>query len=309
MKTNILTLTSLFVLYLHQPSLTQKKPSFLTNRLLSPSPSIIAHRCGCMEGRENSLSALQQAVSLGVDLIQIDVRKTKDDKFILMADEKLTRLTGQEENVSDIVYEDIQPFLNTIETPFGVFTQENLENEKPGKIDDVIIFVSESDVGILLYDWNDTSKGTVQMLKAFQKAGLLERVILKTKTKKELLTSIFGERLKFVTEEEELNSLYTSFFEGSLKEEETLNEIDVFSSSLDFKEFEIENQQKVYSALKEKKTEVKIMNAYLRNQNIPVVYQGINEVRDYKDAMRLGANAIMTARPAKFEILINIFSH
>lgn len=55
---------------------------------------IIAHRGASGVAPENTLAAIEQAIAMGVDCIEIDVRLTKDDEVYLMHDSKVNRTTN-----------------------------------------------------------------------------------------------------------------------------------------------------------------------------------------------------------------------
>jgi glycerophosphoryl diester phosphodiesterase len=69
---------------------------------------VAAHRGANEFAPENTLAAFRKAVELGVDLIEIDVRKTKDNVNIIMHDSTLKRTTGLDGNVSDWNYTDLK---------------------------------------------------------------------------------------------------------------------------------------------------------------------------------------------------------
>lgn len=71
-------------------------------------PRVAAHRGANEFAPENTLAAFRKAVELGVDLIEIDVRKTKDNVNIIMHDATLKRTTGLDGNVSDWNYADLK---------------------------------------------------------------------------------------------------------------------------------------------------------------------------------------------------------
>lgn len=48
---------------------------------------IIAHRGASGDGRENTIESFDKAIALGADMIEFDVRKTKDERFIVYHDE------------------------------------------------------------------------------------------------------------------------------------------------------------------------------------------------------------------------------
>jgi len=51
--------------------------------------------------RKNSLQAIQNCIDMGVDIVEVDVRKTKDGKLVLMHDKKIDRTTTGKGRVSD----------------------------------------------------------------------------------------------------------------------------------------------------------------------------------------------------------------
>ncbi len=62
-------------------------------------PLIMAHRGESGNIPENTILALEAAVEIGVDVLESDIRLTKDDVPILFHDEDLARITGKDEKV------------------------------------------------------------------------------------------------------------------------------------------------------------------------------------------------------------------
>lgn len=62
---------------------------------------VIAHRGDWRHAPENSLQAIQNCIDMGVDAVEIDVRKTADGEFVLMHDETIDRTTTGSGNVED----------------------------------------------------------------------------------------------------------------------------------------------------------------------------------------------------------------
>ena len=54
---------------------------------------VVAHRGDWRNAPENSLQAIQNCIEMGVDMVEIDVRQTKDGHLILMHDETIDRTT------------------------------------------------------------------------------------------------------------------------------------------------------------------------------------------------------------------------
>jgi glycerophosphoryl diester phosphodiesterase len=57
-------------------------------------PLIIAHRGAPKAATENSARAIQAAIDCGADMIEVDLRTTRDGSFVLFHDQDTARLTG-----------------------------------------------------------------------------------------------------------------------------------------------------------------------------------------------------------------------
>lgn len=71
------------------------------------SPLVIAHRGNSSSAPENTLAAIREAINLGTDCVEIDIRCTKDCVPILIHDPAIGRVTGDMGNVSDLTLEEI----------------------------------------------------------------------------------------------------------------------------------------------------------------------------------------------------------
>lgn len=69
---------------------------------------VALHRSGWRHAPENSMLAIQQAIKMGVDIIEIDLCKTKDGEVILMHDRTLDRTTSGSGFVKDYTLEEIK---------------------------------------------------------------------------------------------------------------------------------------------------------------------------------------------------------
>ncbi len=116
---------------------------------LSKKPfSIVGHRGAKGVKPENTLASLSYAVEKGVDIVEVDVRRTKDNHLILLHDPDFERLTGKKIKPSDMelsyIKENIkidgQPVatldeaLELIDGKVGMF----IEIKEPETIDDVL---------------------------------------------------------------------------------------------------------------------------------------------------------------------------
>ncbi|MBC7914275.1 MAG: glycerophosphodiester phosphodiesterase family protein [Pyrinomonadaceae bacterium] len=62
---------------------------------------VIAHRGDWRNAPENSIMAIKNSIAMGVDVVEIDLAKTKDGHIVLMHDETLERTTNGKGKVSD----------------------------------------------------------------------------------------------------------------------------------------------------------------------------------------------------------------
>jgi glycerophosphoryl diester phosphodiesterase len=68
---------------------------------------VCAHRGARKHFPENTRPAIQKAIQLGVDMIEIDVRRTKDNLVVLSHDADLGRVFNKSGLVQDLTYSDI----------------------------------------------------------------------------------------------------------------------------------------------------------------------------------------------------------
>ena len=68
---------------------------------------VVAHRADWRNFPENSLEAIQSSIDMGVDMLELDVQRTKDGVLILMHDHKLDRTTTGQGNIAETTWEEI----------------------------------------------------------------------------------------------------------------------------------------------------------------------------------------------------------
>lgn len=91
----------------------------LRDRLYDPGDGVLVvahracHRAAPSHGfehavPENSLAALERCIALGVDLVEIDVRRTRDGQLVIMHDAKVDRTTTGKGRVADLTAAELQ---------------------------------------------------------------------------------------------------------------------------------------------------------------------------------------------------------
>lgn len=93
--------------------LKNSKPSlaFLKKELNNPRSKyimVVAHRGNWHAAPENSIEGIEKAIDLGVDMVEVDVRKTKDGKLVLMHDETVERTTNGKGKVADLTLAELK---------------------------------------------------------------------------------------------------------------------------------------------------------------------------------------------------------
>lgn len=68
---------------------------------------VAAHRADHNNYPENSLPAIKRAIAAGIDIVELDIRETKDGKIVIMHDERVDRTTNGKGLVSEMTYAEI----------------------------------------------------------------------------------------------------------------------------------------------------------------------------------------------------------
>lgn len=97
-----------FIPLFSQSDLSRIKTAFFDAS--SSQVLVAAHRAAHLHFPENSLAAIQAAIDLGVDLVEIDVRLTKDMIPVLMHDGNLDRTSNGTGKISDYTWEQLQQY-------------------------------------------------------------------------------------------------------------------------------------------------------------------------------------------------------
>ena len=69
---------------------------------------VVSHRGDWHGTAENSLHAIQKAIEKGCAAVAVDVRKTRDDSLVLMADETVDRMTNGKGRVADLTLAEVR---------------------------------------------------------------------------------------------------------------------------------------------------------------------------------------------------------
>jgi glycerophosphoryl diester phosphodiesterase len=122
----------------------------------------IGHRGAKAHEPENTLRSFQAAMSLGVDAVELDVRKTKDNKLVVMHNADVNKTTNGEGSVNELTLEQIKKLTTD-------------KGEKIPTFAEALDFIDEQ-VKILV-ELKETGYEK-QVLDLIKKKGLLKNVII-----------------------------------------------------------------------------------------------------------------------------------
>lgn len=71
---------------------------------------VVAHRGDWRNYPENSLPAIESVIRMGVDVVELDVKMTKDSVLVLCHDQTIDRTTTGSGNIRDYTYEELLAF-------------------------------------------------------------------------------------------------------------------------------------------------------------------------------------------------------
>ncbi|MEQ8240230.1 MAG: glycerophosphodiester phosphodiesterase family protein [Cyclobacteriaceae bacterium] len=71
---------------------------------------VVAHRAVWDDAPENSIKSIEDAIALGVDMVELDIRMTSDGVLILMHDETIDRMTDGSGDVAGMSLEEIRAY-------------------------------------------------------------------------------------------------------------------------------------------------------------------------------------------------------
>lgn len=130
--------------------------------------TVVAHRGDWRNSPENSIQAFKNCIEMGVDMIEIDVRKTKDNELVIIHDATVDRTTNGKGKVSDLTLEEVKKLRlragHGVVTRHEVPTLEEVLNLCKGK---VLINIDKG------YDYFQ------QMYSLLAKTGTLDQVVIK----------------------------------------------------------------------------------------------------------------------------------
>jgi len=145
---------------------------------------VIAHRGDWRNAPENSIQAIKNCIDLGIDMVEIDVRETKDGQLVLMHDETIDRTTTGSGKVTDWTLDSLKTL--ALVDGLNVATEHRiptLEEALLAAKDQILINLDKS---YSIFD---------KCFEIAQKTGTLNQIVIKGKKSRSEVEEEFGQYL------------------------------------------------------------------------------------------------------------------
>lgn len=157
---------------------------FLGESANSQDLMVIAHRGGALHRPENTIEAVNFAISKGIKMVEVDVRITKDKKLVIIHDKTVNRTTPKVGKVSSFFYQEL------VEMDAGSHFSNDFSDVKIAGLAELLEMKIPDDVRIIL-ELKDVNKPYFleELASLVDKCAFKERLILMT-FKKESITDL-----------------------------------------------------------------------------------------------------------------------
>ncbi|MDR3220329.1 MAG: glycerophosphodiester phosphodiesterase family protein [Dysgonamonadaceae bacterium] len=181
-------LTTLFILFATVLcAFPQSRIDTLLQKLHNPTVNYVfvaAHRGDWRYAPENSLPAIENAIKMGVDIVELDVQRTKDGQFILMHDPTLDRTTTGKGEIADWTLDSIQ----TLHLKNGCAIKTK---EKVPTLEEALLLMK----GRILVNLDKADRYFDEVHALLEKTGTTKQIIMKGSKPVEEVKSQFGKYL------------------------------------------------------------------------------------------------------------------
>jgi glycerophosphoryl diester phosphodiesterase len=185
------TITTSFFLFLIIPfAFSQSRVDTLLQKLHHPNDSyvfVIAHRGDWRNAPENSLPAIENAIKMGVDIVELDVQRTRDGHLILMHDATLNRTTTGKGAVAEWTLDSIQTF--RLKNGCAIRTKEKVPT-----LEEALLLMK----GRILVNLDKADRYFDEVYVLLEKTGTTQQVIMKGSKPADEVKLQFGDYLNKV---------------------------------------------------------------------------------------------------------------
>lgn len=180
----------LFASFIAINAIAQDRASIIRQKLLNrdtTSVIVASHRGDWRNFCENSLEAIDNAAKMGVDIVEIDVQRTKDGQLILMHDTKLDRTTTGKGYIKDTTL----AYIRTLHLKNGC----NIKTiHRVPTLEEALIHAK----GKVMLNLDKADRYFDQVYALMKKTGTTKQIIMKGNKSAEEVKKQYGEYLKDV---------------------------------------------------------------------------------------------------------------
>lgn len=296
MKKIIFSLVALVVAF---TAMAESRTDKLLRELRDPKSNyvfVIAHRGDWRNFPENSLEAIESAIQMGVDIVELDIHRTADGELVVCHDKTIDRTTNGKGKINELTLDYIRTRnLRAGHKIVTRFKMPTLEEALDVCKDRILINI---DKGINYYD---------QIMDMLVKRNMVDQVIIKSSKSAESMKQFFAKNDK--------NMLYMpiiNYNEKSWgKHEQLFN--DYLKTDLPFVAFEmcfnstLPNEKKVFNKVLKSGKRLwinSLWNSLCGGKKLDLEDDAAvgNEENTYGKILAYGTSMIQTDRPA---LLIN----
>lgn len=130
---------------------------------------VVAHRGNWRYASENSMLAIQNAIAIGVDIVEIDIQRTKDKHLILMHDETIDRTTTGKGRVDELTLDSLKNV--RLRNGIGIRTSEKIST-----LEEVL----KTTKGQVILNIDKADRYIDDVYRLLKKTGTQKYVIIKT---------------------------------------------------------------------------------------------------------------------------------
>ncbi|WP_192348666.1 glycerophosphodiester phosphodiesterase family protein [Algoriphagus sp. Y33] len=171
---------------------------------------VVAHRGDWRNAPENSLQAIQNCIDMGVDMVEIDVRETKDGELVLMHDSSIDRTTKGTGLVKDWTLDSLKSL--GLKDGLGVVTPHKIPT-----LEEALVLCK----GKILVNLDKSYDIFDKCFEIAEKTGTLNQIVIKGAKSKKEVEEEFGQYLDrvyfmpiVILNDPKLNEIVDSYLVG-----------------------------------------------------------------------------------------------
>lgn len=294
-----------YLMIFFYPSLIHRRRKYeISQKIIRrTSPKVISHRGGKEFFNENSISSFKHSKSIGTFGVELDVFSTKDKQLIVLHDRSLLNSTGQNQNVDELNYDQIQKYHKQ-------YNNQTLIDEKPPLFEDILKLLKSTDLMVNIDIKSDKDDDIIGVCDLIEKHGFESRVVIGCIMNQNCKIIIKSRNLDIPTffNRKECILFFAGYLTGLLPFIPFQNDVLEIPFCLsDMKEDEIEQSfvgKIMFGVFNFFMPLLKFFNRHMNKRGIPVIFWTLNNEKDWENSILTATNGIMTDFPEKLSLFL-----